>query len=156
MRLYHRMLQIPWAAHFSNAEVLNRIGKKVQVLYEIKRRKLYYFGDVIRNEKYRLIQLVQWREKLRDDETGTGLRQAYWPSLVQRPRKRQFLLRRRHLKKMKNCCLKIKRNFGHCVRTKCTVLRTTKKLFKLQFLVSGLVDESAELLELPISLTFCA
>lgn len=133
MRLYHRMLQIPWAAHFSNAEVLNRIGKKVQVLYEIKRRKLYYFGDVIRNEKYRLIQLVQWREKLRDDETGTGLRQAYWPSLVQRPRKRQFLLRRRHLKKKKNWCLKIKRNLGLCVRTKCMYCTRLKSFLNYNF-----------------------
>ena len=42
----------------SNVEVLNRMGKEMEVLYEVKRRRLEYFGHIIRNGKYRLLQLV--------------------------------------------------------------------------------------------------
>ena len=58
MWLYRRMLKIPWTARVSNAEVLNRVSKEKEVLYEIKRRKLQYFGHVMRNEKYRFLQLI--------------------------------------------------------------------------------------------------
>ena len=82
MWLYRRMLRISWTAHVSNDEVLNRMGKEVEVLYEVKRRRLEYFGHILRNEKYRLLQLViegkiegkrrpgrrktSWLENLRD------------------------------------------------------------------------------------------
>ena len=46
----------------SNVEVLNRMGKKMEVLYEVKRRRLEYDGNIIRNGKYRLLQLVMERK----------------------------------------------------------------------------------------------
>lgn len=58
MWIYRRMLRIPWTARVSNVEVLNRMGKEMEVLFEIKRRRLEYFGHIIRNGKYRLLQLV--------------------------------------------------------------------------------------------------
>ena len=43
MWLYCLILKIPWTAHVSNAEVLNSMGKEVELLmYAIKRRKLQY------------------------------------------------------------------------------------------------------------------
>ena len=76
------MLRISWTDRVSNVEVLNRMGKEMEVLYEVKRRRLEYFGHIIRNEKYRLLQLVMegkiegkgrpgrkktsWLKKLRD------------------------------------------------------------------------------------------
>ena len=42
----------------SNDEVLNPMDKEVEVLYNLKRRRLQYFGHVLRKEKYRLLQLV--------------------------------------------------------------------------------------------------
>lgn len=52
------MLKIPWNAHVSNTEELNRMGKEVEMLYKIKRGKLENLGYVIRNEKYRFFQLI--------------------------------------------------------------------------------------------------
>ena len=55
MWVYRRMLKISWIDRLRNTDVLARMGKELEVLYEIKRRKLDYFGHVIRNEKYRLL-----------------------------------------------------------------------------------------------------
>lgn len=42
----------------SNAEVPNRPGKVEEVPYKIKRRKLRYFGQVMKNEKYSFLRLM--------------------------------------------------------------------------------------------------
>ena len=52
MWLYRHMLKIPWTSRVSNPEVLNRVSKEKEVLYEIKWRKLQYFGHVMKNEKF--------------------------------------------------------------------------------------------------------
>lgn len=50
----------PWTARVSNVEVLNRMGRQrgMEVLHEIKRQRFEYFCYVLRNGKYRLLQLV--------------------------------------------------------------------------------------------------
>jgi hypothetical protein len=64
MWIYFRTLRIPWTSRISKVEVLNRMSEEMEVLNEIKRRRLEYFGHIIRNEKYRLLQLG-WRGRLR-------------------------------------------------------------------------------------------
>lgn len=76
MWLYRRMLRIPWTAHVSNNEVLDRMGKEVEVLYDVKRRRLEYFGHVLRNEKYRLLQLVM--EGKIEGRRRPGRRKTSW------------------------------------------------------------------------------
>ena len=58
MWCYRRMLRIPWVHHVSNETVLQRIDRQLEYLANIKRRKLEYFGHIMRNEKYHLLQLI--------------------------------------------------------------------------------------------------
>ncbi|KAL0860165.1 hypothetical protein ABMA27_010472 [Loxostege sticticalis] len=58
MWVYRRILKIPWSDRVTNIEVLNRLKKKTELINTIKRRKLSYFGHVMRNDKYRMLQLV--------------------------------------------------------------------------------------------------
>ena len=46
----------------TNDEVLGRVGKNRELLLNIKKRKLEYFGHVMRNpEKYKILHLtMQW------------------------------------------------------------------------------------------------
>lgn len=55
MWCYRRMLRISWIHHVSNDTVLQRINGQLQY---VKRRKLEYFGHIMRNEKYHLLQLI--------------------------------------------------------------------------------------------------
>ncbi|KAL0270637.1 UNVERIFIED_CONTAM: hypothetical protein PYX00_001950 [Menopon gallinae] len=67
MWLYRRMLKIPWTRHMTNAEVLARMDKERELLYEVKRRKLHYFGHTLRNAKYKLLQRrTSWLKNLRE------------------------------------------------------------------------------------------
>ena len=76
MWVYRRMLKISWTDRVRNTDVLARMKKEVEVLYEIKRRKLDYFGHVIRNEKYRLLQLVM--EGKIEGKRKQGRRKTSW------------------------------------------------------------------------------
>jgi len=58
MWCYRRMLRVPWIHHVSNETILQRIGGELQFLINIKRRKLEYFGHIMRNKKYHLLQLI--------------------------------------------------------------------------------------------------
>ncbi|KAJ2952534.1 hypothetical protein O0L34_g6852 [Tuta absoluta] len=58
MWVYRRMLRISWTDKVRNDIVLQRMNKKLEVLNTIKRRKLEYFGHIMRNEKYKLLQLI--------------------------------------------------------------------------------------------------
>jgi hypothetical protein len=42
----------------TNDEVFTRMGTEKGLLYSVKKRKLQYFRHVLRNEKYRLLQLI--------------------------------------------------------------------------------------------------
>ena len=76
MWVYRRMLKISWTDRVRNTDVLACIRKELEVLYEIKRRKLDYFGHVIRNEKYRLLQLVM--EGKIEGKRKQGRRKTSW------------------------------------------------------------------------------
>ena len=76
MWCYRRMLKIPWTDFVRNTEVLDRMGKKVELLYDVKRRQLEYFGHVMRNEKYRLLQLII-QGKI-EGRRGPGRRKTSW------------------------------------------------------------------------------
>uniref|UniRef100_A0A8D8LPD3 Craniofacial development protein 2 n=1 Tax=Cacopsylla melanoneura TaxID=428564 RepID=A0A8D8LPD3_9HEMI len=58
MWVYRRMLRISWKDRITNKTVLQRMGKECEVLVTIKKRKLEFFGHVMRNDKYNLVQLV--------------------------------------------------------------------------------------------------
>lgn len=58
MWCYRRMLRISWVHRMSNETVLHRINKELEFLVNVKRRKLEYFGHIMQNEKYRLLQLI--------------------------------------------------------------------------------------------------
>lgn len=77
MWLYRRMLKIPWTAHTTNKEVLERIKKKQEIVYTIKCRKLEYLGHVMRNqERYSLLQtIMQGKVK---GKRGPGRRRISW------------------------------------------------------------------------------
>ena len=48
MACYRRMLKISWIEHRTNDSVLKEMGTERQILETVKRRKLQYFGHVIR------------------------------------------------------------------------------------------------------------
>ena len=59
MWIYRRLLKISWVDQVTNDEVLRRVGKNRVLLLNIKKRKLEYFGHVMRNpEKYQILQLA--------------------------------------------------------------------------------------------------
>lgn len=59
MWVYRRMLKISWVQKVRNVTVLQRLNKKgTEVLNTIKRRKLEYFGHIMRNPKYELLQVI--------------------------------------------------------------------------------------------------
>jgi len=58
MWTYRRILRIPWTEHVTNVEVLRRTEKGVEILHEVKKRKLQYLGHVMRDQKYEILQLI--------------------------------------------------------------------------------------------------
>ena len=76
MWCYRRILRIPWIHHVSNDTVLQRIGRQLEFLQNVKRRKLEYFGHVMRNEKYHLLQLIL-QGKI-EGQRSAGRRRISW------------------------------------------------------------------------------
>ena len=76
MWCYRRILRIPWIHHVSNDTVLQRIGRQLEFLQNVKRRKLEYFGHVMRNEKYHLLQLIL-QGKI-EGQRSAGCRRISW------------------------------------------------------------------------------
>lgn len=76
MWLYRRMLRIPWTDRIRNTEVLSRMDTEVQILNTVKSQKLQYFAHVIRNEKYRLLQLIM--EGKIEGKRRPGRRKTSW------------------------------------------------------------------------------
>ncbi|KAL1446457.1 hypothetical protein WDU94_005636 [Cyamophila willieti] len=56
MWCYRRMLRISWIYHVTNETVLERMRKTTEIITTVKRRKLAYFGHIIRNNKYKILQ----------------------------------------------------------------------------------------------------
>ena len=49
---------ISWIKHTTNEEVLRRMGKTKEVTFTVKMRKIEYLGHIMKNNKYRLLQLI--------------------------------------------------------------------------------------------------
>ena len=58
MWIYRRILRISWIKHTTNEEVLRRVDKTKEVTFTVQMRKMKYSGHVMRNNKYRLLQLI--------------------------------------------------------------------------------------------------
>ena len=76
MWVYRRMLRIPWTDHITNQEVLHRMNKDRTILETIKKRKTAYLGHVMRQDKYRFLQLIM--EGKIEGKRGPGRRQCSW------------------------------------------------------------------------------
>lgn len=76
MWCYRRILRIPWTSHTTNIEVLNRMEKQTEVLKTVKQRKASYFGHIMRNDKYRTLQLII--EGKIEGKRGPGRRRNSW------------------------------------------------------------------------------
>ncbi|CAG9826071.1 unnamed protein product, partial [Diabrotica balteata] len=61
MWVYRRLLKISWKIRrlLKNEEVLRRLNQTIQLINIIKKRKLEYFGHIMRHsEKYDLLHLI--------------------------------------------------------------------------------------------------
>ncbi|KAL3268742.1 hypothetical protein HHI36_007844 [Cryptolaemus montrouzieri] len=74
--VYRRILRIPWTDHITNEEVLRRLDKHREILFTVKKRKMEYFGHIMRHEKYRLLQLIIQGKT--DSKRGPGRRRHSW------------------------------------------------------------------------------
>jgi len=61
MWVYKRMLRME---RVRNTEVMERLNKQNEILFSIKKRELKYFRHVIREKKYRLVQIGEDNRKL--------------------------------------------------------------------------------------------
>lgn len=43
-------------------DVVTKISKEREVLFTLKKRKLEYFGHILRNDKYVLLKLIVWKK----------------------------------------------------------------------------------------------
>jgi hypothetical protein len=55
---YRRMLKISWIQHATNDEIYRCIGIEQQLIRAIKRRRVSYFGHIMRHENYALLQCI--------------------------------------------------------------------------------------------------
>jgi len=76
MWTYRRILKISWTSRVTNSEVLNKLGKQRELLLTMKKRKVAYFGHVIRGQKYELLQLIV-QGKI-EGKRGVGRKQMSW------------------------------------------------------------------------------
>lgn len=77
MWLYRRILRISWVDHVTNNRVLEQMGKEVEVIRTVKKRKLEYLGHIMRNnDRYRLLQLVLQGKVF--GRRGPGRRRISW------------------------------------------------------------------------------
>ena len=91
MWFYRRMLKIPWTAHMTNQEVLEKVGCQRELVKLITRRRLQFLGHIIRKDgleylmlsgkiegrrsrgRPRKMFLDNIREELGDDWTASGV-----------------------------------------------------------------------------------
>lgn len=70
------MLRISWMYYVTNTEVLNRMGKREEIITTIKKRKLQYFGHIMRGERYSLLRLIM--EGKIKGKRSVGRRRVSW------------------------------------------------------------------------------
>ena len=76
MWFHRRMLRISWTQKLKNSEVLEMANSERMILETIKKRKLGYFGHVIRGKKYELLRLII-QGKI-EGKRGPGWRKISW------------------------------------------------------------------------------
>ncbi|KAI5754908.1 hypothetical protein M8J77_012531 [Diaphorina citri] len=61
MWTYRRILKIKWTDRITNEEVLRRMSKNKEIAFTIKKRKLQYFGHIVRNpvKYHQLLTVLQ-------------------------------------------------------------------------------------------------
>lgn len=52
------MIRISWVERHDQREVLTRMNKQLEVLKEVKRRKINYLGHIMRGKKYEIVHLI--------------------------------------------------------------------------------------------------
>lgn len=73
---YRRMLRIAWTDKVTNVELRRRIQKDEEVINTLKKRKLEYFGHIMRGPKYALLQnIIEGKIKGRRSQ---GRRRTSW------------------------------------------------------------------------------
>ena len=76
MFCYRRILRISWTQHETNENVLRRMHKDRELLRIVKRRKLEYFGHIIRGQKYSLLRnIIEGRI---EGKRGIGRKSLSW------------------------------------------------------------------------------
>ena len=76
MWFHRRMLRIAWTRRLRNSEVLEMANTERIVVNTIKKRKIGYFGHVIRGRKYELLRLII-QGKI-EGKRGPGRRKISW------------------------------------------------------------------------------
>lgn len=76
MWTYRRLLKIPWTDRVTNEEVLRQMRKERELLTIVKKRKVGYFGHIMRNSQYKLLQLII--EGKIEGRRGIGRKQMAW------------------------------------------------------------------------------
>ena len=76
MWLYRRVLKISWTERKTNEEVLRLVSRERELFEIIKKRKTTYLGHIMRNEKYRFLQLVI--EGKIEGRRGMGRKKMSW------------------------------------------------------------------------------
>jgi len=67
---FRRVLDMSWVDQVTCVDVLRRIGKKPELMNNIKSRKPQYFGRTLRGEKYQIVHLIMQGKILREEEQG--------------------------------------------------------------------------------------
>lgn len=79
MWVYRRLLKISWVDRVRNTDVLARMNKDPEIIITIKRRKLEYFGHIMRHpDKYEILHLIMEgkinRKEAPEEEERHGLK----------------------------------------------------------------------------------
>lgn len=71
------MWKMSWPQHIRNTEMLRRIKKEEEIVNIENRRKMSYFGNISKNEKYELMRLfIQGKV---EGKKGLERRRTSWP-----------------------------------------------------------------------------
>ena len=62
MWMYRKMLKVPWTRKETNKNILKKIGTKMEVLSSVRKRKVVYFGHMIRRDGFQRMLLEGYIE----------------------------------------------------------------------------------------------
>jgi len=79
---YRRMLRISWTEHRTNESVLNEIGIDRELVATVKKRKLQYFGHMIRAQNLWGDDIKDWTGRTLADCVTTARNRNSWRELV--------------------------------------------------------------------------